>query len=77
MESQKMEAQKIKTAVVILNWNGKHLLEKFLENVIWQSPNAEVIVADNNSTDGSVSYLQENYPNIRIIHKRLRKVNII
>ena len=62
-----MEAQKIKTAVVILNWNGKHLLEKFLENVIWQSPNAEVIVADNNSTDGSVSYLQENYPNIRII----------
>lgn len=63
-----METQKIKTAVVILNWNGKHWLEKFLANVIGHSPNAEVIVADNNSTDGSVSYLQEYYPNIRIIH---------
>ena len=63
-----METQKIKTAVVILNWNGKHWLEKFLANVIGESPNAEVIVADNNSTDGSVSYLQEYYPNIRIIH---------
>lgn len=62
-----METQKIKTAVVILNWNGKHWLEKFLANVIGHSPNAEVIVVDNNSTDGSVSYLHEYYPNIRII----------
>ena len=62
-----METQKIKTAVVILNWNGKHWLEKYLANVIRESPNAEVIVTDNNSTDGSVSYLQEYYPNIRII----------
>ena len=62
-----METQKIKTAVVILNWNGKHWLEKFLANVIGHSPNAEVIVTDNNSSDGSVSYLQEYYPNIRII----------
>ncbi len=63
-----METQKIKTAVVILNWNGKHWLEKFLDNVIRNSLNTEVIVADNNSTDGSVSYLKDNYPNIRIIH---------
>lgn len=62
-----METQKIRTAVVILNWNGKHWLEKFLANVIRYSPNAEVMVADNNSTDGSVSYLHEYYPNIRII----------
>ena len=63
-----METQKIKTAVVILNWNGKHWLEKFLANVIQNSLNTEVIVADNNSTDESVAYLKENYPNIRIIH---------
>ena len=63
-----METQKIKTAVVILNWNGKHWLEKFLANVIRNSLNTEVIVADNNSTDESVAYLKENYPNIRIIH---------
>lgn len=62
-----METHKIKTAVVILNWNGKHWLDKFLANVIGHSSNAEVIVADNNSTDDSVDYLQKYYPNIRII----------
>ena len=39
-----METQKIKTAVVILNWNGKHWLEKFLPNVIQHSNDAEVII---------------------------------
>ena len=62
-----METQKIKTAVVILNWNGKNWLDKFLANVIEYSPNVEVIVADNKSSDGSVQYLQKHYPNIRII----------
>ena len=57
----------MKTAVVILNWNGKHWLEKFLPNVISNSLDATVIVADNNSTDDSVSYLKENFPNIQII----------
>ena len=62
-----METHKIKTAVVILNWNGKHWLDKFLANVIGFSPEAEVIIADNNSTDDSMSYLQKHYPSIRII----------
>lgn len=62
-----METQKIKTAVVILNWNGKHWLEKFLPNVIQHSNDAEVIIADNNSSDNSIKFLEENYPNIRII----------
>ena len=62
-----METQKIKTAIVILNWNGKHWLDKFLANVVEYSPNVEVIVADNKSDDGSVQYLQKHYPNIRII----------
>ena len=62
-----METQKIKTAVVILNWNGKHWLEKFLPNVIQHSNDAEVIIADNNSSDDSTKFLEENYPNIRII----------
>jgi GT2 family glycosyltransferase len=62
-----METQKIKTAVVILNWNGKNWLEKFLPNVISESSDATVIVADNNSSDDSVKFLEENYPNIRII----------
>ena len=62
-----METQKMKTAVVILNWNGKHWLEKFLPNVIFNSSDVTVIVADNNSTDNSVSFLQEKFPEIQII----------
>jgi GT2 family glycosyltransferase len=62
-----METQKMKTAVVILNWNGKDWLEKFLPNVISESSDATVIVADNNSSDDSIKFLEENYPDIRII----------
>jgi hypothetical protein len=57
-----------KVAVVILNWNGKGFLEKFLPGVIKNSEGmAEVIIADNDSTDGSVEYLQQNFPKIKII----------
>jgi len=62
-----METQKIKTAVVILNWNGKNWLEKFLPNVISNSLDSEIIIADNNSSDDSIKFLEENYPTIRII----------
>jgi GT2 family glycosyltransferase len=58
----------MKVAVVILNWNGKHFLEKFLPSVIaCNSSDSEIIVADNNSSDDSVSFLKENYPNVKII----------
>lgn len=57
-----------KLAIVILNWNGKKYLEQFLPGVIEQTPAyGEVVVADNASTDDSVSFLETNYPNIRII----------
>ena len=47
MVTQKMETQKrrIKTAVVILNWNGKDWLEKFLPTVVRYSSDAEIIIA--------------------------------
>lgn len=54
-------------SVVILNWNGVGFLEKFLENVIHCSGNAQVIVADNASTDNSIAYIQSNFPDVRII----------
>ena len=58
----------MKIAVVILNWNGKKFLEKFLQNVIEYSEHvAEVIVADNASTDDSVDFLKQNFPQIRLI----------
>lgn len=51
----------IETAVVILNYNGKHFLQQFLPGVIAHSGTAKIIVADNASTDDSVSFLRENF----------------
>jgi len=57
-----------KVAIVILNWNGKKYLEKFLPSVkLYSEAYAEIIVADNGSSDDSVSFLKNNYPGIRII----------
>jgi len=58
-----------KTAVVILNWNGRNLLERFLPALLMHTPHAlaEIIVADNGSTDGSESFLATHYPQIRRI----------
>jgi len=58
----------MRTAVVILNYNGLKFLKQFLSQVIAQCPpDAEVIIADNHSSDGSVQWLQENEPALRII----------
>ena len=55
-------------AIVILNYNGKIFLEKFLQYVIDATyANKRVIVADNASQDDSVEYLQNNFPEIEII----------
>ncbi len=58
-----------KVAVVILNYNGKHWLQQFLSNVLQNSasPNVSIYVADNASTDDSVSYLQAHFPTVKII----------
>lgn len=59
----------IKTAVVILNWNGKKFLEKFLPSVIKysQSPDIEIYIADNGSSDDSVAFLKQNFPDVKLI----------
>ena len=62
-----METQKIKIAVVVLNWNGKSWLEKFLPTLINHSKEAIVFVADNASTDGSVSFVKDNFPTVKVI----------
>lgn len=54
-------------AVVILNWNGKALLEQFLPSVIKYSDAAAIYVADNASTDDSVAFVTENFPTVKII----------
>lgn len=58
-----------KVAVVILNYNGKKFLEEFLPNVV-ENTNAEladIVVADNASTDGSVELMRQRFPEIRLI----------
>ncbi|HNZ44070.1 MAG TPA: glycosyltransferase family 2 protein [Bacteroidales bacterium] len=61
----------MKAAVVILNWNGKKFLEQFLPAVIQHSKNiASIIVADNASSDDSVAFLKEHFPEIRIIQNQ-------
>lgn len=76
----------IKVAIVILNWNGRSMLERFLPSVLryslldnegeagWQTPHEEpleltsqVVVADNGSTDGSVEFMQRNYPEVPLV----------
>ena len=61
----------MKTAIVILNWNGKKLLEQFLPSVVnFSLPKAEVYVADNASTDDSIAYIKEFYPTVKIIENK-------
>ncbi|WP_452223099.1 glycosyltransferase [Lacinutrix chionoecetis] len=57
----------MKIAVVILNWNGKALLQKFLPSIIAHSQEANIYVADNASTDDSVAFIKSEFPQIKII----------
>jgi len=55
-------------AVVILNWNGKAYLKQFLPGILLSEyDNLQIVVGDNASTDDSVSFLQENFPTVKII----------
>ena len=57
----------MKIAVVILNWNGRKLLEEFLPSVVAYSHQAKIYLADNASTDDSVDYVHKNFPTIQIL----------
>ena len=69
---QMKEDKSLKIAVVILNWNGRDLLEKFLPSVVKHSEGkAGVYVADNNSTDESLAFLKERYPEVGIVRNKV------
>ena len=62
-----METQEINTAVVVLNWNGINWLKKFLPILIEKSKDVNIYIADNASTDNSVEYVNDNFPNVKVL----------
>lgn len=54
-------------AVVILNYNGRHLLDNCLASISRLTTPVEVVVADNGSTDGSLQWLHEHHPEVRAL----------
>jgi GT2 family glycosyltransferase len=63
-----MEKTLPRVAVVILAWNGKEFLEKFLPSVDASTyANLEIYVADNNSTDGTANYIRQHWPKLKLI----------
>ncbi|MGC8802884.1 MAG: glycosyltransferase family 2 protein [Bacteroidales bacterium] len=58
-----------KVSIVILNWNGAHFLRQFLPPLLAHThyPWVEIVVADNASTDDSVTLLKKHFPQVRII----------
>ena len=58
----------MRVAVVILNWNGKKFLEQFLPKVIGTCTGiADVVIADNASTDDSVTFISSSFPTVKTI----------
>ena len=63
-----MITKQAKIAVVILNWNGAEMMRRFLPSVVdYSQGEAEVIVADNGSTDNSCEMLEKEFPSVRLI----------
>jgi len=56
-----------KIAVVILNWNGRKLIEEFLPSIVRFSPEATIYLADNASSDDSISFVKNTFSSIKII----------
>ena len=69
---QEFRSTSLKLAIVILNWNGKKLLEKFLPSVVkFSETEADIYVADNNSSDDSIDFIQERFPQVRVIKNKI------
>ncbi len=61
--------ERLKISVIILNWNGKDLMQRYLPSVVKCSdaPNVKVFVADNGSTDESVTMIEQKFPSVHVI----------
>lgn len=68
-----MNTHSLSVSIVLPNWNGRHLLKKNLPSVLAAAPEAEVIVADDASVDGSVEFLKETYPTVLVVENKRQK----
>ena len=50
-----------------MNWNGRSMLERFMPSVVAHSGTADIVVADNGSTDDSLAVLRDEFPMVRVI----------
>ena len=57
----------MKTAIVILNYNGKDMLRQYLPTLFACTEGADVFVADNASTDGSAEMLASEFSQVKVI----------
>jgi GT2 family glycosyltransferase len=57
-------------AVVVLNWNGKNLLQEFLPSVVMNSKEAVMYLVDNQSTDDSLFFVKTHFPSVKIIQNK-------
>ena len=62
-----MNCELKRIAIVILNWNGADMMRRFMPSVVENSPEADVVVVDNGSTDDSLQYLETEMPQVRVI----------
>ncbi|HHX99246.1 TPA: glycosyltransferase family 2 protein [Candidatus Dojkabacteria bacterium] len=61
----------MKILIVIVNYNGKHLLEKNLHSVVENGyEDSDIVVVDNASVDGSIEYLKQEFPSVKIVESR-------
>ncbi len=61
------EGQGARLSIIILNWNGVDMMRRFLPSVVKNSPEAEIVVVDNGSTDDSIHFLETEMPEVRCI----------
>jgi GT2 family glycosyltransferase len=55
-------------SVIIVNYNGRHLLEECLTSVLAQAyPSFEIVLVDNGSSDGSAPFVRERFPDVRLV----------
>ena len=70
-QDTKTQRPERKATIVIVSWDGKHLLAECLPSVIeaikHDTANHEILVVDNGSTDGTIDFIRHNYPMVRIL----------